>query len=735
MTTPIKLGAEFLVNTATDGSQQESQVTALSDGRFLVIWRDPFIEPGIFRENIRAQFINADGTKSGSEFRVSSDIASIGGKAVELEDGRIAVVWQQSDGSNLGLVGRILNPDGTFASEVFPVNTTTAGLQGAHSLVALGTGGFAVVWNNFEENFSTDQVMTRRFNADGSPASAEVFFERVPDFIPVAVGSLPDGGFMTVQFGQFSDAKIFSDTGGQRSVFLSRSEIGRSDIDIAALADGRIAMVSTARVFSLTAPDNIRTAIEILDPTGSAAQPPILLEDGHLKGQRVIAALKDGGFIVVAANSATTGSDTNGSRIVAQVFNSDGSFAGAPRVINSTTTGSQSSPAVSVLADGRVIVTWTDPSASSFGGDTSGTAIRAQIIDVRTAAVSLNGTLADDQYHGTGFADVMAGSIGNDALLGAAGDDRLDGEWGDDLLQGGKGSDRLAGGDGNDDLRGGLGSDVLDGGAGDDTLNGGAGNDLMIGGAGNDTFIIDTIGDIVMEDVDGGIDTVTSANLSLSLAQYSNVENATVTGTAALNLIGNVASNVLVGNSAGNFMEGGDGHDRLQGLGGHDILDGGLGDDVLEGGGGNDTLFGGDGQDTIHGRNGTDTALGGEGDDILNGNDGNDTLEGGADNDTLDGDAGADILNGGTGDDVLTGGEGFDQFIFASDHQTARITDFEDGKDKINLAAYGFASALAAKAFAVQDGAGVVFTFAPGNVLTVDNMTLAQFTGADFILA
>jgi Ca2+-binding RTX toxin-like protein len=43
---------------------------------------------------------------------------------------------------------------------------------------------------------------------------------------------------------------------------------------------------------------------------------------------------------------------------------------------------------------------------------------------------------------------------------------------------------------------------------GADTLDGGAGADYLEGGAGNDTYIIDNIGDVIVEGVAGGIDTV-----------------------------------------------------------------------------------------------------------------------------------------------------------------------------------------------------------------------------------
>ena len=127
--------------------------------------------------------------------------------------------------------------------------------------------------------------------------------------------------------------------------------------------------------------------------------------------------------------------------------------------------------------------------------------------------------------------------------------------------------EKAIGGSGADTLIGNSADNTLVGGAGNDVLDGGRGFDKMLGGLGDDTYVVDDIDDRVTELAAEGTDTVKS---SVTYSLTSNVENLTLTGSAAINGTGNGLGNIIVGNSGANVLSGGGGKDVLTGGGGAD---------------------------------------------------------------------------------------------------------------------------------------------------------------------
>jgi hypothetical protein len=70
----VKKGDEFQVNTNTNGSQENSSITALNDGGFVASWASERQDSSGY--GIYAQRYDANGVKKGNEFQISSFTSS-----------------------------------------------------------------------------------------------------------------------------------------------------------------------------------------------------------------------------------------------------------------------------------------------------------------------------------------------------------------------------------------------------------------------------------------------------------------------------------------------------------------------------------------------------------------------------------------------------------------------------------------------------------------------------------
>ena len=288
--------------------------------------------------------------------------------------------------------------------------------------------------------------------------------------------------------------------------------------------------------------------------------------------------------------------------------------------------------------------------------------------------ITLSGRQAVDATGDAG-ANVLIGNAGINHLSGGAGDDTYEVQTAGDTItetsaDGGHDTVRSAIswtldplfedltliGTKAIDATGNAQANVIIGNAAANRIDGGKGADTMTGGAGDDTYIVDNAHDTVIEGLgyadghytDAGRDTVLA---SASYTLGANVENLTLTGTAAINGKGNDENNTITGNDAANVLTSVGSFDTLIGGGGNDTLielDFGT---TMRGGAGTNLLYGEDGNDTLR-----DTGLAGT----------QSRLDGGAGDDTLTGGAGNDVLNGGTGNDTMNGGAGDDIYVVDS---------------------------------------------------------------------
>lgn len=249
----------------------------------------------------------------------------------------------------------------------------------------------------------------------------------------------------------------------------------------------------------------------------------------------------------------------------------------------------------------------TDSLSYYYGSNGAGVTVSLASVAAQATGGSGSDTITSfENLYGTNYADKITGNSGSNYLRGYTGNDTIDGGTGNDAMLGNAGNDYYYVRDSGDvvteaasegidtvysylasytlstnvengrimstgaaNLTGNSLNNVLTGGAGNNVLNGGSGSDSMTGGQGNDIYVVDNAGDRVTELSSSGVDTIQSS-ITYSLLDTDgvglnggNVENLTLTGTAAVNATGNGLANTLTGSAGKNILTGGAGSDRF----------------------------------------------------------------------------------------------------------------------------------------------------------------------------
>lgn len=342
----------------------------------------------------------------------------------------------------------------------------------------------------------------------------------------------------------------------------------------------------------------------------------------------------------------------------AQILAPDGSSSAAPLAIDTAGATGLDSPQVVALADGGFAVTWLTTAEDAEAG-TSTRAIVFQIFEADGTARSAL-TQVDFATASLGYAATLA-----DVSLIALADGRLVMAWNTSFP---------------DDLGGQRQSYNLQVfsayGFEDSTPYGLGENDGAVQGSG------------LVALADGRF----AASWTHDGVTETQIFDSRDQGIA---LTGKGLADSFVGSIYNDTIAGEAGADKISGWDGRDLLYGGAGADALDGGFGIDRLYGGVGADRLYGRSGADRLYGGYGNDTL---------------------------NGGLGKDLLGGGQGADVFVFAPGDGRDRISDFQDGQDRLDLRAYHFAGLAEATSHFSALADGMAFTFG-SDVITVQGLT------------
>ncbi len=229
-----------------------------------------------------------------------------------------------ADSNLLALGDRLESLDGAQL-----VNETSNGTQGDSHVAALAGGGYVVVWQSKDNDFTDGNqgtlVYQQIYAADGSKIGFEtrVDTDLTGDQLTPNVIGLKDGGYLVTWVREIS---------GQYDIYAQRYDQNGNEVGI--------------------------------DGTGGGANSEFEVTQDNVSSQSgpKAAALSDGGFVIVNWGSPAADSDTG---VFARIFDAKGN-AEDEFLVNDTTLGAQRDVSVSALANNRFVIGWVDQAANGF---------------------------------------------------------------------------------------------------------------------------------------------------------------------------------------------------------------------------------------------------------------------------------------------------------------------------------------------------------------------------------
>ena len=456
----------------------------------------------------------------------------------------------------------------TFWSDHFLVNSTTLGAQQFPHIAGLASGGFVVVWQDPSatgSDTSGSAVRAQVYDSLGDPVGAEFLVNTTTtnaQQLP-RVAALADGGFVVV-WEDFSAghadvrARRFDDEGtaidANDFIVNSTTLNGQTDPHVAALADGGFVIVFEDD--SQSGSDTSGSAVRArrYDANGVAQGNDFEIHTFGNSNQSgpSVAGLTNGGFVAVWADNSNQLGDNSPTGINARLFSALDAPVDIEFQVNTTTSSSQFEPRVAALANGSFVVVWQDNSASGF--DDSNSAIRGQVFDAAGGMVGSEFLVNTAIANGQTDADVTALPDGGFFVVWRDGS-----ETGGDTLVGAIRGQRF------DEAGNRVGGELLI-------------NQIPTGDQRHPavTALDDGRIAVAYRDLSGFGETSNGG----ILARILDPREATIDGTHG--------GDVIAGRLGDTEINGHDGDDAITGM---------AGDDVIDGDAGNDTLFGGDGED------------------------------------------------------------------------------------------------------------------------------------------
>jgi hypothetical protein len=215
-------GDPFLVNTVTDGGQENADVSTAASG-FVIVWESD----AEFNEKIVGQRYDESGNRVGEDFLVGQGEESFRRPAVARADDFVAV-WEVGTLAQ-DIWGRLVDDQGVPVGSPGLVNQYVEDEQLVPEVASDAQGNFVVVYQSFKwlDIGEGEEIVGRRYASNAAPQSNEFLINVVldGDQEDPSVGRQPGGDFLVAWESDDTDlsgifARVFAADGTPKGLDL-----------------------------------------------------------------------------------------------------------------------------------------------------------------------------------------------------------------------------------------------------------------------------------------------------------------------------------------------------------------------------------------------------------------------------------------------------------------------------------------------------------------------------------
>ena len=193
-------GGEFQINDYWPDEQYDVDLAALPDGGFVATWTSEN-QDGQGRGVFGKQF-DANGTSADSEFWINAEFSNdqLGSSVTALTNGRYVAVWRSADRDAEGILAQLFKANGNKIGTEFIVGPIESGTYvSTPEVTGLADGGFAVTYyENNNLGLQDAKIATFDKNGVADPVSLSIGLPEGSYNNSSSILGLPDGGYVLV---------------------------------------------------------------------------------------------------------------------------------------------------------------------------------------------------------------------------------------------------------------------------------------------------------------------------------------------------------------------------------------------------------------------------------------------------------------------------------------------------------------------------------------------------------